>query len=251
MKTLQDVPAYLVEQDGDRRVPPGGGLVIVMAVSLNIVNGWTGQFSIGHAGLMTLGGYAAGMVTLYGSLMLWGESATEPGRLFGAGEWLLVAGCFVGFRGGLWWERWVAMFCGTVAAYLVVALIGFSYFITDGVRTRHFECSVQEVRQGMPAYGKLERGDVIVAIDGEPLERSPSEMIDARNGAPVRLTVQRGSGTRDITIQPIGAATINASIIRVVNSLPKLHRMCWMLPPSTFRIPISLVFCTDMNETSP
>ena len=33
----------------------GVGVNIILAVSLNIVNGMTGQFSIGHAGFMAVG----------------------------------------------------------------------------------------------------------------------------------------------------------------------------------------------------
>src|SRR5437588_10342191 len=33
------------------------GIYVVLAVSLNIVNGLTGQFSIGHAGFMAVGAY--------------------------------------------------------------------------------------------------------------------------------------------------------------------------------------------------
>src|SRR5258708_31189231 len=36
------------------------GIAITLAVSLNIVNGFTGQFSIGHAGFMAVGAYAGG-----------------------------------------------------------------------------------------------------------------------------------------------------------------------------------------------
>jgi len=40
------------------------GINIVLAVSLNLVNGFTGQFSIGHAGFMAVGAYASAMFTL-------------------------------------------------------------------------------------------------------------------------------------------------------------------------------------------
>lgn len=40
------------------------GVNIILAVSLNIVNGMTGQFSIGHAGFMAVGAYLAGTVSL-------------------------------------------------------------------------------------------------------------------------------------------------------------------------------------------
>ena len=39
------------------------GINIVLAVSLNIVNGFTGQFSMGHAGFMSVGGYTAAFMT--------------------------------------------------------------------------------------------------------------------------------------------------------------------------------------------
>jgi len=71
------------------------GIAIILAVSLNIVNGMTGQFSIGHAGFMTLGGYTAAFVTYYGSMCLWGSSDTHGGFL-GSGEWLFAVSCFLG-----------------------------------------------------------------------------------------------------------------------------------------------------------
>src|SRR5215468_12379807 len=40
------------------------GVNVILAVSLNIVNGMTGQFSIGHAGFMAVGAYLAGKFSL-------------------------------------------------------------------------------------------------------------------------------------------------------------------------------------------
>jgi branched-chain amino acid transport system permease protein len=71
------------------------GIAMIMAVSLNIVNGMTGQFSIGHAGFMTLGGYAAASLTYYGSLLLW-NSPLKQGGFLGVGEWMFVGSCVVG-----------------------------------------------------------------------------------------------------------------------------------------------------------
>jgi branched-chain amino acid transport system permease protein len=71
------------------------GIAMILAVSLNIVNGMTGQFSLGHAAFMALGGYVAGMITYYSSMLLWGSRA-EQGGFLGAGEWLFAASCLVG-----------------------------------------------------------------------------------------------------------------------------------------------------------
>ena len=41
------------------------GINVILAVSLNLVNGFTGQFSIGHAGFMALGAYGSAMFTMH------------------------------------------------------------------------------------------------------------------------------------------------------------------------------------------
>jgi len=40
------------------------GINIILAVSLNLINGYTGQFSLGHAGFMAVGGYTAAKFSL-------------------------------------------------------------------------------------------------------------------------------------------------------------------------------------------
>ncbi|MBP2633334.1 MAG: ABC-type transporter, integral rane subunit [Firmicutes bacterium] len=37
---------------------------IIMSVSLNLINGYTGQFSLGHAGFMAIGAYASAIITV-------------------------------------------------------------------------------------------------------------------------------------------------------------------------------------------
>src|SRR5882724_12383823 len=40
------------------------GINVILAVSLNLINGHTGQFSLGHAGFMAVGGYTAAKFSL-------------------------------------------------------------------------------------------------------------------------------------------------------------------------------------------
>jgi len=62
------------------------GINIVLAVSLNIVNGFTGQFSIGHAGFMALGGYVAAGIVYYGSMRFFGTADFVGGKLSYSGS---------------------------------------------------------------------------------------------------------------------------------------------------------------------
>jgi len=57
------------------------GVFIIAAVSLNIVNGFTGQFSMGHAGFMAVGGYVAAGVSYYASLLYFGTAQAQDGLL--------------------------------------------------------------------------------------------------------------------------------------------------------------------------
>jgi branched-chain amino acid transport system permease protein len=71
------------------------GIAILLAGSLNVVNGYAGQFSIGHAGFMLVGGYAAAWLTFYGSIHWFGTKGTIDGFL-GNGQLLFLAGCMLG-----------------------------------------------------------------------------------------------------------------------------------------------------------
>ena len=70
------------------------GIAILLAVSLTVVNGFTGQFSIGHSGFLALGGYAAAGLVYYGSYRLFGDFKPHGGRLSGGppGSGLLTRG---------------------------------------------------------------------------------------------------------------------------------------------------------------
>src|SRR5689334_4496579 len=46
------------------------GINIILAVSLTVVNGFTGQFSMGHAAFMAIGGYVAAGIVYYGSIRI-------------------------------------------------------------------------------------------------------------------------------------------------------------------------------------
>ncbi len=78
----------------------GIGINIILAAGLNLVNGYTGQFSLGHAGFMAAGAYASSYLTL-----LYGYS-------FGSGA-LATTGVFV-----------AALLAGGLAAALAGLLVG-------------------------------------------------------------------------------------------------------------------------------
>jgi branched-chain amino acid transport system permease protein len=105
------------------------GVAVLAAVSLQLVNGFTGQFSIGHAGFMAIGAYVSAAVSVY-----WGA-----GALVGLLE-ALPAGLARGLyfpvpllAGGL-----AAAFAGLVVGipalrlrgdYLAIATLGFGEII--------------------------------------------------------------------------------------------------------------------------
>jgi branched-chain amino acid transport system permease protein len=68
------------------------GVNIILAVSLNLINGFTGQFSIGHAGFMALGAYASAMFSLHiGQKWVAALTAVGVPQVIAEGGALLVA----------------------------------------------------------------------------------------------------------------------------------------------------------------
>ena len=71
---------------------------IILAVSLNLINGHTGQFSLGHAGFMAVGGYIAAKITLvFGvTAVAWAQPLIFVGALLVGGVVAALAGLMVG-----------------------------------------------------------------------------------------------------------------------------------------------------------
>lgn len=65
---------------------------IILAVSLNLITGFTGQFSLGHAGFMSIGAYVCAFITL--------NNRTLPGFILGVFAGAVMA-AIVGFLVGL------------------------------------------------------------------------------------------------------------------------------------------------------
>lgn len=85
------------------------GINVILAVSLNLINGFTGQFSLGHAGFMALGAYTTALLTMppevksmnFFSTPLWGplQNITLPFilALFIGGLIAAAFGLLIGF----------------------------------------------------------------------------------------------------------------------------------------------------------
>jgi branched-chain amino acid transport system permease protein len=79
------------------------GINVTLAVSLNLINGLAGQFSIGHAGFMAVGGYAATYLTVYHGAsiagLVGGTPMTGVGSLVVMAASLTVGALAAGFAG--------------------------------------------------------------------------------------------------------------------------------------------------------
>jgi branched-chain amino acid transport system permease protein len=82
-------------------VAMGAGISVVLAVSLNLINGFTGQFSLGHAGFMAVGAYASALLTtVVAPRFGWSAAALQwgffPVALLAGGLLAALAGLAVG-----------------------------------------------------------------------------------------------------------------------------------------------------------
>jgi len=109
------------------------GINVVLAVSLNLINGHAGQFSLGHAGFMGVGAYAAAAMTLYAG------PAVLPA---GAGPWVQHAWFFTALVGGGMAAAAAGLLVGAPSLrlkgdYLAIVTLGFGQIM--GVVCRNIE----------------------------------------------------------------------------------------------------------------
>ncbi|MFM8421511.1 MAG: branched-chain amino acid ABC transporter permease [Verrucomicrobiota bacterium] len=106
---------------------------VVLAVSLNLINGHAGQFSLGHAGFMGVGAYAAAALTVLAA----------PKVLPGGGDgWLQQAWFLVALLGGGAAAALAGLLVGAPSLrlkgdYLAIVTLGFGQII--GVIVRNME----------------------------------------------------------------------------------------------------------------
>ena len=104
------------------------GINIILTISLNLVNGYMGEFSVGHAGFMAIGAYAASLLTVW----------VFPPSL---GPWLFP----------------VALLAGGVAAGIAGLGIAFPSFRTRGdylaIVTLAFNMIIKSVLENVDAIG--------------------------------------------------------------------------------------------------
>lgn len=106
---------------------------VMLAVSLNIINGYAGQFSIGHAGFYAIGAYSAGAFTYYGGPALESVMGAVPELV--SHSLLLLAAIAIG------------TFCAALAGvavgipslrlrgdYLAIATLGFGEMVRVALR---------------------------------------------------------------------------------------------------------------------
>ncbi len=120
------------------------GINIILAVSLNLINGYTGQFSLGHAGFMAVGGYASAVVTLYFGQFLAGLGF-PPGGIFLVA--ILAGGLLAavfGFAIGIPTLR-------LKGDYLAIATLGFGEIIRLSVLNVDYLGAATGMK-GLPAY---------------------------------------------------------------------------------------------------
>jgi branched-chain amino acid transport system permease protein len=105
------------------------GINIILAVSLNLINGFTGQFSIGHVGFMAVGAYTSAYLTVYHTQSIEQQLA----GVIGAGAAAAIVFIFVILVGAL-----AAALAGLIVGiptlrlrgdYLAIATLGFAEII--------------------------------------------------------------------------------------------------------------------------
>lgn len=142
---------------------------VVLAVSLTIVNGFTGQFSIGHAAFMAVGGYTAAGIVYYGSYKVFGDPLVHGGTLstmVAARGFPLLAGGDVLFAASLVAGGLVAAVCGYIVGlpslrlkgdYLAIVTLGFGEIVRVLIQSQTTDVLYEADEIAATAVWKLPR----------------------------------------------------------------------------------------------
>lgn len=114
------------------------GINIILAVSLNLTNGFTGLFSLGHPGFMAVGGYVTAILT------------------FPAGRKAMLLPALPGWLASQEWALLPAMILGGLCASLTALIVGFPVLRLRGhylaVATMGFLIIVQVLIINLDSY---------------------------------------------------------------------------------------------------
>ncbi len=124
------------------------GVNVILAVSLNMVNGFTGQFSLGHAGFMAVGAYTSALITV---------AAGDPGAM---PPWLWSNGVFlVALLAGMGLAALMGLLVGIPSLrlrgdYLAIVTLGFNEIIRVFIENMKVLGGATGI-SGLPPYTSL------------------------------------------------------------------------------------------------
>ena len=104
-------------------------IYLVLALSLNLINGYAGLFSLGHAGFWAVGAYCGSAFIVY-------AHNAAPGF---SPAWLFVVGVLVGIAGAALAGLLVGLPCLRLQGdYLAIATLGFSLIVVNVLNNLNF-----------------------------------------------------------------------------------------------------------------
>ena len=211
------------------------GINVVMAASLNLVNGVAGQFSIGHAGFMAVGAYTAASVTLAAQSALKASGGGSAAMIIAflvahvmAGLAASVAGVLVGLpslrlRGD----------------YLAIVTLGFGEIIRSIVVNVPALGGALGMR-GMPQMSSVFAVWLVVGVSVVALHRIARSDFGRALLAIREDEVAASAMGIDTTAKKVGAFTIAAFFAGVGGGL--FAHANYVVDPSTFKFDLSFQF---------
>jgi regulator of sigma E protease len=108
------------------------------------------------------------------------------------------------------WQRFATIFAGPATNYLFALVLALGLYTFVGVTTGTSWFTVAGVTEGFDANGKLEVGDKVLALDGEPIyasyegkqQKGLAKFVEEAKERPLALTVLRDGKEMTIEVTP-------------------------------------------------
>lgn len=155
------------------------------------------------------------------------------------------------------WQRFLTIFAGPATNYLFAVVLALGLYNCAGVPSGTSWYQVHDVTDGYDAQGKLQAGDRIVGLAGEPIylayedrpHRRITDVVQASEGAPVAVTVERDGELIDLVVTP------KKGEITVTEDGQEVEKTVWLLgvrlAEDRERVDVGVVAATSHAITYP
>lgn len=100
------------------------------------------------------------------------------------------------------WQRFLTIFAGPATNYLLAVVLAFTLFAGYGLQGSLRTCEVTEIAESSAAAGVLQKGDVLVAVEGKPIDVDLIVLVNQIGDRDAEFQIERAGQPMTLVLHP-------------------------------------------------